>query len=159
MLLSSLILALLPITLAKNSRCLHSGSERQINEAFAKGGKGAVVTLCPGSVHRLNASIAFTAGRQTLTTEGDPTGRERAMLIVEGENLATAIEYVPLHQYVSGSLTSRADCDTCSHATIQSLIIDGNRPQLLRIPKGGALIETGNGEGQTVRNCRLYEPR
>jgi hypothetical protein len=94
MLLSSLILALLPITLAKNSRCLHSGSERQINEAFTKGGKGAVVTLCPGSVHRLNASVAFTAGRQTLTTEGDPKGRERAMLIVEGEQLATAIEYV-----------------------------------------------------------------
>jgi hypothetical protein len=58
-----------------------------------------------------------------------------------------------------GLLTPRADCDTCSHATIQSLIIDGNRPQLLRIPKGGALIETGNGEGQTVKNCRLYEPR
>ena len=54
---------------------------------------------------------------------------------------------------------NRADCDTCSHSTIESLIIDGNRPQLLRIPKGGALIETGNGEGQTVRNCRLYEPR
>jgi hypothetical protein len=29
-----------------------------------------------------------------LTTEGDPKGRERAMLIVEGEKLATAIEYV-----------------------------------------------------------------
>jgi hypothetical protein len=56
-------------------------------------------------------------------------------------------------------LMNRADCDTCSHSTIESLIIDGNRPQLLRIPKGGALIETGNGEGQTVRNCRLYEPR
>lgn len=53
----------------------------------------------------------------------------------------------------------RADCDTCSYATIQSLIVDGNRPQLLRIPKGDALIETGNGEGQTVRDCRLYEPR
>jgi hypothetical protein len=96
MLLSSLILALLPLTLGKLSRCLHSGSERQINEAFAKGGKGAVVSLCQGSVHRLNQSIAFTAGRQTLTTEGEPKGRERAMLIVEGENLATAIKYVPL---------------------------------------------------------------
>jgi hypothetical protein len=97
MLLSSLILALLPVILAKSQqRCLHSGSERQINEALAKGGKGAVVTLCSGSVHRLNASVAFTAGRQTLTTEGDPKGRERAMLIVEGESLATAIEYVPL---------------------------------------------------------------
>ena len=96
MLLSSLILALLPLPIlaAKSTRCLHSGSERQINEAFQKGGKGATVTLCPGSVHRLNESIAFTAPRQTLTTEGDPKGRERAMLIVEGELLASAVLYV-----------------------------------------------------------------
>jgi hypothetical protein len=98
MLLSSLILALLPpfvLGAARTpTRCLHSGSEREINQAFAKGGKGATVTLCPGSVHRLNDSIAFTANRQTLTTEGDPKGRERAMLIVEGEKLATAILYV-----------------------------------------------------------------
>lgn len=37
--------------------------------------------------------------------------------------------------------------------------MDGNRPQLLRIKKGDALIEIGNAEGQTVRDCRLYEPR
>ena len=96
MLLSSLILTLLPLPIlaAKSTRCIHSGSERQINEAFQKGGKGATVTLCPGSVHRLNESIAFTAPRQTLTTEGDPKGRERAMLIVEGELLASAVLYV-----------------------------------------------------------------
>lgn len=97
MLLSSLILAILPLPLAlaaaarSPSKCLHSGTERQINEAFQKGGKGAIVSLCPGSVHRLNESIAMTAGRQTLTTEGDPKGRERAMIIVEGANLASAI--------------------------------------------------------------------
>lgn len=96
MLLSSLILALLPVpaVLAAArvpSKCLHSGTERQINEAFSKGGKGATVSLCPGSVHRLNESIAFTAGRQTLTTEGNPKGRERAMIIVEGKDLSTAI--------------------------------------------------------------------
>ena len=56
-------------------------------------------------------------------------------------------------------LTVSADCDDCSFATISSLEIDGNRPQLLRIKKGDALIETGNGEGQVVRDCRLYEPR
>lgn len=98
MLLSSLILALLPLPTAlaaaaarTPSKCLHSGTERQINDAFAKGGKGATVSLCPGSVHRLNESIAFTAGRQTLTTEGNPKGRERAMLIVEGKELSSAI--------------------------------------------------------------------
>jgi hypothetical protein len=99
MLLSSLVITLLPLldivyAAAKPTvRCLHSGSERQINEAFLKGGKGATVTLCQGSVHRVNESIAFTAPRQTLTTEGDPKGRERAMIIVEGEKTATAILY------------------------------------------------------------------
>lgn len=52
-----------------------------------------------------------------------------------------------------------ADCKACSYATIEGLIVDGNRPQLLRVPKGGALIEIGNGDGQAVTNCRLYEPR
>lgn len=105
MLLSSLVLLFLPLlevvhAAAKPTvRCLHSGTERQINEAFHRGGKGAVVTLCQGSVHRLNESIAFTAPRQTLTTEGDPKGRERAMIIVEGEKTATAILSV-LHDHV-----------------------------------------------------------
>lgn len=61
---------------------------------------------------------------------------------------------------VCNHLTSnRGDFKHCSHSTIRSLIIDGNRPQLLRIPKGGALVELGNSEFQTVRDCKLYEPR
>lgn len=52
-----------------------------------------------------------------------------------------------------------ADCKQCGQATISNLAIDGNRPQLLRVPKGGALIEIGNAEGQRVTGCRLYEPR
>ncbi|EIW73699.1 hypothetical protein TREMEDRAFT_24408 [Tremella mesenterica DSM 1558] len=151
MLLSSLCLFFLPITsaavgkpLPRPPRCLPSGDEKPINDAFSKGGKGTTVLLCPGSVHRLRNPVVFTAPRQTLTTEGDPAGRERAMLIVEGEDQATAIH---------------ADCKQCSWAMIQSLIVDGNRPLLLRVPSGAALIEVGNAEGQTVRDCRLYEPR
>lgn len=59
----------------------------------------------------------------------------------------------------SGLMNPRADCSDCSYTTIRSLIVDGNRPLLLRVLNGGALIETGNGEGQSVRDCRLYEPR
>ena len=92
----------------------------------------------------LHDSIVFTAARQTLTTEGNPKGRERAMLVVKGQNLAVAI---------------RADCRECSNAMIRSVIIDGNRPEMLRVPKGEALVEMGNGEGHTIRDCRLYEPR
>ncbi|WWD18457.1 hypothetical protein CI109_102909 [Kwoniella shandongensis] len=149
MLLSSLALLLLPVISAavKNpttTKCLPSGNEKPINEAFRTGGTGTTVTLCPGSVHRLNSSIVFTSERQTITTEGNPKGRERALLIVEGANVATAI---------------KADCQQCSYAMIRSLEIDGNRPIMLRIVKGDALIEVGNAESQTVRDCKLYEPR
>jgi len=42
----------------------------------------------------LKNPITFTKARQTLTTEGNPKGRDRAMLIVEGENQAVAIKWV-----------------------------------------------------------------
>ncbi|WVR06336.1 hypothetical protein IAU60_003367 [Kwoniella sp. DSM 27419] len=153
MLLSSLALLFLPIISAaaghgrqpdSQRNCLPSGTEQAINKAFKQGGRETTVTLCAGSVHRLNSSIVFTSERQTLTTENDEKGWNRAMLIVEGEQLAVAI---------------RADCPSCSYATVKSVIVDGNRPQLLRIPKGDALIELGNAEHQTVRDCKLYEPR
>lgn len=47
--------------------------------------------LCAGSVHRLQSPIRFTSSRQTLTTEGNPTGRGRALIVVEGAQQATAI--------------------------------------------------------------------
>ncbi|OXB37448.1 hypothetical protein LQV05_003528 [Cryptococcus neoformans] len=142
--LSLLLLHLTLTVAAATTKCLVSGDQDSINNALALGGEGTTVTLCPGSVHRLNSSIIFTAPSQTLTTLGNPKDRNRAMLVVDGEDLACAI---------------RADCKQCSHAMIRSLVIDGNRPQLLRIPKGDALIEVGNAESQTVRDCKLYEPR
>lgn len=55
------------------------------------GGEGATVSLCPGSVHHLQAPIRFTAPLQTLTTHGDAVGHDRAMIIVEGEDQSVAI--------------------------------------------------------------------
>lgn len=80
--------------------------------------------------------------------------------MVDGEDVASAIKYVTsLYIGLTTNMRIRADCKQCSHAMIRSLVIDGNRPQLLRIPKGDALIELGNAESQTVRDCKLYEPR
>jgi len=58
------------------------------------GGKLAVVTLCQGSTHRLKNPILFDSPRQTLSTEGNPKGRERALLVVEGKDQAVAIKSV-----------------------------------------------------------------
>ncbi|GMK53839.1 hypothetical protein CspeluHIS016_0104250 [Cutaneotrichosporon spelunceum] len=120
-----------------NPECLPSGDERPINDALSRGGAGATVTLCSGSVHTLYAPIRFTDLQPTLTTAGKAVGDDRAMLIVQGDS----------------------DCPGCDHLTVSDLIVDGNRPQLLRIPLGEALIEMGNGEGHRVTGCRLFEPR
>lgn len=53
----------------------------------------------------------------------------------------------------------RADCKQCSRAIIKSLTIDGNRPEMLRVDAGEALVEMGNAEDQVVRDCRILEPR
>lgn len=37
--------------------------------------------------------------------------------------------------------------------------MDGNRPQLLRVVGGEALLELGNANDQSVEHCKLYEPR
>jgi hypothetical protein len=57
------------------------------------------------------------------------------------------------------NLRLRADCRQCNGAVVKSLVIDGNRPELLRIKNGGALVEMGNAEGQVVRDCKVLEPR
>jgi hypothetical protein len=56
-------------------------------------------------------------------------------------------------------ILNRADCSNCHSITIRSLIVDGNRPLLLRVPKGEALVEMGNAEAQVIQDCRLLEPR
>ncbi|KAG8875167.1 hypothetical protein FRB98_008055, partial [Tulasnella sp. 332] len=125
--------------------CLTSGDEMLINELFEKGGRGTRVSLCQGSIFRLqHSSIVFTAEAQELYTEGYPDGRYRAMLVIEGANLATAV---------------KGDCKACNNIAIRHLIVDGNRPALLRVKKGTALIELGNAENQIVQGCRLYDTR
>ncbi|KAG8991722.1 hypothetical protein FRB94_012283 [Tulasnella sp. JGI-2019a] len=125
--------------------CLDSGDETKINEILKNGGEGQRVNLCQGSVFRLQRDpIVFTAASQEIYSEGYAGGRHRAMLIVEGANLTTAI---------------KGDCEDCNGIAIRNLIIDGNRPALLRVRKGTALVEIGNAANQVVQGCRIYDPR
>ena len=86
--------------LSRHSRLAVCGVDRMI------GGKGAIVTLCQGSTHRIHSPIMFTTSRQTLTTEGNPKDRERAMLVVEGEDQAVAVKWVHFLYHTSRSIHS-----------------------------------------------------
>ena len=102
------------------------------------------------------------------------------MLLVEGQNQSMAIKCVvstdrrtgvlsleltavarclPPPPHLSTRPALRGDCISCSGVTIKDLIIDGNRPLMLRMPMGEALVELGNSNNQHVETCKLYEPR
>ena len=84
-----------------------------------------------------------------LQTLGAPTGTTRATLSVQGAEQATAVV---------------GNCDFCTAITLQSVIINGNRPTLGRIDPsdgGSALIEFGGNyaQGQLIQNVWSFEPR
>ena len=109
---------------------------------MVKGENQSVAVKC---VSTENPSYLLDLRSLAVKIRGEQTDRPRG--ICDGKRILRAdIEF-------------RADCRECSYATIRSLIIDGNRPELLRIPKGGALVEIGNAEMQTVRDCKIYESR
>lgn len=141
-----LLLGAIQPCIAAQPACLPSavGSQDVINDLFRNGGSKTTVYLCPLSVHHLDSPIVFTSHEQTLTTLGDPKDWTRATLLVKGSDQSTAI---------------KADCRHCNKVNIKSLIIDGNRPELLRIKQGDALVELGNAHSQTIKDCRILEPR
>jgi hypothetical protein len=59
-----------------------------------QGGRGTQVALCQNALFRLQNPILFTAEDQGVYTEGHPTGPQRAMLLVEGQNQSMAIKCV-----------------------------------------------------------------
>lgn len=141
-------------------RCIDSGNtEVQINALFSAGGAHTTVYLCAKATISVSNSIFFTAAYQVLTTQGNPTGTNRATILVTGASQTTA---------VTGT------CSACNYVTLQSVIINGNRPVLgelenlslsscsridcvgpigqYTINEGGNCEMGGNSVGQIIQN-------
>ncbi|ORX36427.1 hypothetical protein BD324DRAFT_602175 [Kockovaella imperatae] len=126
--------------------CLRFADANTINQAFIDGGAGKQVFLCPSRIYRLREPIIFTAADQELATQGYPTGSERAILEV-ADDFATAIQ---------------GDCRRCARTKIKSVIVDGGRKALGRIPphrESTGLVVIGGNEGQAIQHCSLRDPR
>ena len=126
--------------------CLRFADANTINQAFIDGGPGHKVFLCPSKTYRLRGPIIFTAADQEIATLGYPTGIERATLLVAGD-FATAIQ---------------GDCRRCARIMVTSVVVDGNRKNLGRIKDvndATGLVVIGGNDGQTVKDCRLTDPR
>ncbi|GAA5906473.1 hypothetical protein JCM6882_004445 [Rhodosporidiobolus microsporus] len=130
----------------RQTACLDStANDTTINALFYYGGAGTTVELCPGTKINLQNAIFFTAADQVLTTQGNPTDSTRATITVTGEDQSCAIY---------------AACDACSNVSVQNIQVAGSRDTLGRIFDGIGLLEMGgNTVGQTVKNCKIWEPR
>lgn len=132
---------------ARAASCIPSGDQSAINEALK--GPGAEAVLCPEARFTLTGPVVFTAKGQQLYTQGKPTDKTRAALIVMDAGKPQAI----LGHY--------------SGVRVSHLLVDGNRRNL-----GGPfnawapeLIELGGHEpdgrgvsGQVVEWVRAYDP-
>ncbi len=120
--------------------CIPGGDERAVNAALA--GPNAKAILCPRAIFNITHSIVLSATGQQLETQGRPVDDSRAVIRVVADDLATAI-------------FSRA-----TNIEIRNVIVDGARPKLGRLAKGGALIEVGGDISDLVVDQVLaYDPR
>ncbi|GAA5946593.1 hypothetical protein JCM3775_007375 [Rhodotorula graminis] len=132
-------------SLLKRAACVDSTADDMlISSLFHYGGAGTVVELCPGATIKLTNPVHFTAADQVLTTQGSPTGDTRATLVVTGQDQACAIF---------------GACQGCDNIVVESIQVAGQR-DVLGFNNGPALLELGGDNvGQTVKNCKLWEPR
>ena len=56
----------------------------RFNQLLSSGGEGYVLSLCPGQQYPITQPILFAAPNQEISTQGYPTGDERATLVVAG---------------------------------------------------------------------------
>ena len=126
--------------------CLDSSvNDTVITSLFYYGGANTVINLCASAQISLTNAVFFWGTGQTLQTVGLPTGSTRATLTVTGQNQTCAI------------YGAQAGND---YATLQNVIINGNRPAMGIYASGLASIELGgNNAGHKVTNIWSYEPR
>ncbi|GAA6007418.1 hypothetical protein JCM10207_006335 [Rhodosporidiobolus poonsookiae] len=134
--------------------CIESATGPEINHLLKSGGDGTAIVLCPYaqvSIDPHTSPITFTAGRQSIYTQGFPEDHSRATIVIEN----------PEGHY-SGDLTTaiKADCDACRGVIIRNLHVDGGSEQLGSIEGGDALIKVGGMLGeQEVRNVDAWGAR
>jgi len=56
----------------------------RLNQLLSSGGTGYVLSLCPGQQYHITKPLIFTAPNQEISTQGYPSLRQRATLVVAG---------------------------------------------------------------------------
>ncbi|KAJ7462036.1 hypothetical protein FB451DRAFT_477500 [Mycena latifolia] len=120
----------------------------RINALLRYHGPGFVVRLCPGKRYYIRSPLVFAAPNQEISTEGYPLGDERATLVVSGSLSGRSPHTVAVD----------ATQPDCTGVMLRNIQIDGNRKGAAPL-LGGANIEFGVNDHQTIQYVKSYDPR
>lgn len=121
----------------------------RMNQLLTSGGNGYVLSLCPGRQYFITQPIAFAAPNQEISTQGYPTGSERATLVVSG----------PVSNGQGHTNAVDGTCANCSGVKLRNIQINGTRAGAPPT-QGGANIEMGGGNsGQLIEYVHSFDPR
>lgn len=121
----------------------------RMNQLLSSGGNGYVLNLCPGKQYFITKPIAFAAPNQEISTQGYPTGNDRAMLVVSG----------PVSNGQGHTNAVDGTCTNCSGVKLRNIQINGTRAGAPPT-QGGANIEMGGGNtGQLIEYVHSFDPR
>jgi len=124
---------------AETTDCISSGTGSAIQSTL-NDGRDAV--LCQGAEFDIQQRLNYAVGGQSIYTEGRPTGEDRAVLKIDTSELATVVKE-----------TEQSD------VTLQSVIVDGARPEFGYADKEALLIFGRNVQGATIENVRAKNTR
>lgn len=122
----------------------------RLNQLLSSSGSGYVLSLCPGQQYPITAPLLFTSPNQEISTQGYPTGSDRATLVVSG----------PVFSNGTGHTTAvDGSCASCHGITLRNIQVNGTRlgaPPL----NGGANIEMGgSNSNQLIEYVHSFDPR
>ncbi|KLO11233.1 hypothetical protein SCHPADRAFT_831467 [Schizopora paradoxa] len=121
----------------------------RMNTALNSSGAGYILSLCPSTIYPIVAPLVFKFPDQEISTQGYPTGDERATLVIQG----------PVFNGTGHTTAIDGTGPNCDGAKIRHIQINGTRLGGTKL-NGGANIEMGNNNAdQLIEYVRSYDPR
>ncbi|KII94656.1 hypothetical protein PLICRDRAFT_33470 [Plicaturopsis crispa FD-325 SS-3] len=121
----------------------------RLNTLLNSSGPGYVLRLCQNTKYLTQAPLLFAAPNQEISTQGYPTGDERAMIVVNG----------PVSNGQGHTTAVDGTCANCGGVILRNIQINGTRGGASST-NGGANIEMGgSNSNQVIEYVRTFDPR
>ena len=113
----------------------------RMGQLLTSGGNGYVLSLCPGRQYFITRPINFTAPNQEISTQGYPTGNDRATLVVSG----------PVFNGTGHTTAVDGTCNSCSGLKLRNVQVCSYRREASRLGQVEKCLTRSTGRGPAPR--------